>query len=345
MNTQKVPQENENNAINSLEKQESLTQALVSEPITTVTPEPEGVVQQVQNTPVVANHTVPENLLQAQSYSGNDNRSNFVANTPTEYIYASGILRVHFPTRGLEKESEAAAKFLNISPRDYYALFSHKDEQGNQVYRYIAEQVSWILSIDNQDVYVLLPNSDDELNEFINTLEKKEGTTLTDEVLSVAIGILGPVAPKELSNDLPLRMVMCNHLYHFTTEALLQELNVSNTTTTAIRVVLNALTTKPNIGASAFERAKNFIAYRYSTIYTKTAGTDASDDTNAEESQFLENLETKMSDNSPGRILVDIIFTYQKNVSGRQSTFFVSVDVTDQFPFLHSNLTNYIPSN
>lgn len=269
--------------------------------------------------------------------------------TPTQFIYASGRLRPHFTNLGLEKESEAATKLLNLKPNDYYALFTYKDEHNDQPYRYLAEQVSWILTIDNQDAYVLLPNSNDELNAFINTLEVKETHNVADEVLSVAIGELGPVAPDALSNRQPLHMVRCYHLYHFTTAELMSELSVHNTTTTAIRDVLTALVPKPNVGESDSERAKNFLAYRYATIYAKTAGLKANKESNAaddkDSDQFLENLETKPSNTSPGRKIIDVIFTYQRNVSGRKSTYYTSVDVTDLYPFLHSNLMDYVPSN
>ncbi|MCL1124965.1 cyanobactin maturation protease PatG family protein [Shewanella surugensis] len=269
--------------------------------------------------------------------------------TPPKYIYAAGQLRPHFTNLGLEKESEAATQLLNLKPKDYYDLFTYKDRHNNQPYRYLAEQVSWILSIDNQDAYVLLPNSNDELNEFINTLEVSDKHNVADEVLSVVVGVLGPVAPDELSNSQPLPMVRCQHLYHFTTAELMEELSVHNTTTTSIRDVLTALAPKPNVGASDHERAKNFLAYRYATIYAKTAGLAFSKDESGTEDkdsdQFLENLETKRSNNSPGRTIIDVIFTYQRNVSGRQSTYYTSVDVTDLYPFLHSNLMDYVPSS
>lgn len=287
--------------------------------------------------------------IQAQGFDGASHTLNHTnMEGQPKYIYAAGRLRPHFTNLGLEKESEAATKLLNLKPKDFFELFTYKDEQNNQPYRYLAEQVSWILSIDNQDAYVLLPNSNDELNEFINTLEVSDKHNVADEVMSVAVGILGPVAPDELSNGQPLHMVRCHHLYHFTTAELMEELSVNNTTTTSIRDVLTALAPKPNVGASDNERAKNFLAYRYATIYAKTAGLEPSKESQStddkDSDQFLENLETKRSNTSPGRSIIDVIFTYQRNVSGRKSTYYTSVDVTDLYPFLHSNLMDYVPS-
>ncbi|MGR5500796.1 hypothetical protein ACQKP3_08725 [Vibrio sp. DNB22_10_4] len=267
------------------------------------------------------------------------------------YVYVAGKLCVHFPTRGLEKEYEAAAQALGLNPRNFNLVFTHKDNNGNLTYRYIAEQVSWILSVEGQDAYVLLPNSSDELDEFIDALTFDSASNLADETYSVAIGVKGPVAPEKMSDDKPLPMVRCHHLYHFTTAQLQQELSGENTTTIAISNVLDALTKKPNIGVSDFDRAKNFIAYRYPTIYAAShqgnhvSNHPNSGHSNANDAQYLEDLQVQYANVAPGRTIVDIILTYQKTVSGRQLSYFASVDVTDEFPFLHSNLTDYIPTN
>ncbi|MCJ8292037.1 MAG: hypothetical protein HRT58_19325 [Crocinitomicaceae bacterium] len=261
-------------------------------------------------------------------------------NARDEYIYAAGGLKLHFPNKGLEEECKSAAQLLSLSPTDYYGIFTYKDGSGFQPYLYISEQVSWILAIDNQDEYVLLPNTSFELKQFVETLKEKERSNGT---FSVAIGILGPIAPEELTNGLPLRMVMCKQLYSFTTADRLTLLEGGESMTIAIHDLIDALSKKPNIGSSDMERAKNFIAYRYSTIHSVTS--ELSSSKGKEENEFLENLEVKISNSSLGRKIVDIIFTYQKSVSGRQRSFYASVDVTDQFPFLHSSLTDYVSSN
>ena len=277
---------------------------------------------------------------------------NLSANASAAYIYAAGNLFPYFPTVGLKEEYDSAVRVLNattnqkVDPKDYYAVFSHKDSHGYEVYRYIAEQVSWILKIDNQDVYVLLPSANDELTEFIFTLKRDENTNLTDDMLSVVIGVQGPMAPRELCEGAPLPMVMCKHIYSFTSETMLKELSKNiNTTSTYISNVLNSLLSKPNVGASDSDRARNFIAYRYSTIYIDTSSSQPSTPSSSEDNEYLESMEAQPSLASSDRRVIDLIFTYKKIVSGRTNSSFVSVDVTDQFPFLHSDLTVYIPTN
>lgn len=269
--------------------------------------------------------------------------------TPTSksYVYVAGQLRPHFPNRGLEREYDAAAQALGLNPRDFNKVFTAK-EGSNYLYRYIAEQVSWILSVSGQDVYVLLANSSDELDDFIDSLTFDSASNLADETYSVAIGEKGPMAPEDLSNGKPLPMVRCHHLYHFTTAQLQAELSENNTTTIAISNVLDALTKQPNTGESEFDRAKNFVAFRYPSIYAASQAANPSSchaNKQADDEQFLENLELQHSNVAPGRKIIDIILTYQKNISGRQTSYYASVDVTDLYPFLHSNLTTYIPTN
>lgn len=264
-----------------------------------------------------------------------------------QYIYVAGKLRPHFPSRGLEKEYDAAAQTLGLNPRNFNQVFTYKTSTGFP-YRYIAEQVSWILSVSGQDIYVLLATSSDELDEFIDSLTFDSASNLADETYSVAVGTKGPLAPEELSDGKPLPMIRCHHLYHFTTAQLQDELIAANTTTIAISNVLDALIKQPNTGSSDFDRAKNFVAFRYPSIYA--ASHPASQSTchsanNADDEQFLENLELQHSNVAPGRTIVDIILTYQKNISGRKTSYYASVDVTDLYPFLHSNLTTYIPTN
>jgi len=307
----------------------------------------------------VENAALP--LANMGSETGTTAQLSAIENQPKNpsYIYVAGKLRPHFPSRGLEKEYDTAAQTLGLNPRDFNKIFTYT-ENGHHPFRYIAEQVSWILSVGGQDVYVLLPNSNDELDEFIDSLTFDSESNLADETYSVAIGIKGPLAPEQLSNDKPLPMVMCHHLYHFTTAQLQDELKAGNTTTIAISNVLDALTKQPNTGESDFDRAKNFAAFRYPSIYairqpanhssSSSSGHSSSQgscyaDNSSDDDQFLENLALQHSNVAPGRKIVDIILTYQKNISGRKTSYYASIDVTDLYPFLHSNLTTYIPTN
>lgn len=264
----------------------------------------------------------------------------------SQCIYAVGTLRPHFVSEGLKKEFEAAARIEKKSPNDFYAIFSFTDENGYKPYRYIAEQVSWILCIDGQDSYVLVANTDDQLEEFISTLKIDDTKDLKEDVQSVAIGQLGPIAPTQLTEDKPLNFVYCAHLYHFTLSQLNTELGDNNSNTKSIRAVMDKLENRNNMGLTDIDRALNFIAYRSSEIYAKTtdltSDTSNNGDTNTDK-DFLESIETKAEGSIPGRTIVDVILNFQKCVSGRQRSLYSSIDVTDLYPFIHTPITNYIP--
>ena len=118
-------------------------------------------------------------------------------------IYVAGKLRVEFANKGLEKECEAAAQELSaitnqsISPHDYGTIFGYEAGKENddsaylsrktRPYRYLAENAKWILSVDEQDTYVIEPHSVVELNEFIHFLKQNESQSNSHN-LCVIIG-------------------------------------------------------------------------------------------------------------------------------------------------------------
>lgn len=270
---------------------------------------------------------------------------------PNQHVYVAGKIRVHFPNEGLEKENEAAAQEIGVQPYEYGKIFGYKDSNGFKQYRYLAEQASWILTVDDQDAYVLIPHTIVELNEFIATQNEPEN------YYTVAIGQSGPMAPPNMSDDLPLQTVNCNHLFSFSYEILLEKLRGYgiNTTTTAITNVLRQLCGQQNLGNTDFERAKNYLAFRYPYIYATTrqglavantalVNTNIDNPIPSDDICFLVGIDTRYSDSAPGRVLVDVIFTYQQTISGRQFSYYTSVDVTERFPFLHRQLTDYISS-
>lgn len=330
-----------------------------SAPIAVSAMEPAGAIVE----PAAAQVDCTGHVVQAQSTAMVDSGMDRVEErAPDAFIYTAGKMRLYFPTEGLEKECETAARELGVAPDEYYRIFSEKtryaawDNSSEAItyrpYRYIAEQVSWILTVDGQDAYLLVPQSVVELNEFINCLKVDEDDPMGTDKQIIAIGQLGPDAPKSLCGDQSLQMVHCKHVYPFSYKALEKELDSkSNSTSSAISSVQQLMNVRQNLGRTDFDRAKNFIAYRYPDIYRLSLGEyqssgrsyDSSSSVDQEEC-FLAEVQTRYAANAVGRTLVDLIFTYQKKVSGRQYSYYLSVDTTEMFPFLHAPLSDYIPS-
>ncbi|XOV80989.1 MAG: S8 family serine peptidase [Aestuariibacter sp.] len=253
------------------------------------------------------------------------------------HIYAVGIIKPVFPSLDLEKEFNSAAEALGVAESDFYSVFSAT----NNPYGYIAEQMSWVLVINNINVYSLVPRSQIELNDIINSL--KPAPVPTDEVLSVAIGFEQGTGPASMTGGLTLPLLVCNQVYYFTLAELTKNFSTQNINTEAIADVIKTIEFKPNDGASAEDRAINYLAFRYPEIYRKTASMKDASNNPTGESHFLVGIETKMSAISSDRQLVDVIFKYQSKTSGEQSFWYCSVDVTGQFPFLNTPLRTYVP--
>ncbi|QUJ69638.1 hypothetical protein KDD30_23175 (plasmid) [Photobacterium sp. GJ3] len=269
--------------------------------------------------------------------------------------------------QGLEKECEAAAQEIsakenrNVAPYQYGTIFGYIDkqpgsEQRTKPYRYLAENVNWILTVDEQEAYIIQPHSIVELNEFISYLRKleQEQADQSTELLCVIVGVQEASRSVDAGEEIWLPVVQCNHIFDFDPNpaVILRKLGQSgeNTTTTAIANLLNLLRVRQNLGASDFERAQNFLAFRYPDIYeTRTSGMLVSGEGNhnvqKDTEAFLLSIETQYSPSAAETTLVDVIFNYQRTISGRQFSYFASVDVSSLYPFLQSPLSDYIPTH
>jgi len=88
------------------------------------------------------------------------------------------------------------------------------------------------------------------------------------------------------------------------------------------------------IGATDADRAKNYLFMRYPGIYSKTF--------DRQEHDFsLRSIDTKPSDLSGTRKIVDVILRFSHRKTDVTETYFVRVDVTEEFPFLVSKLVPY----
>lgn len=284
-------------------------------------------------------------------------------------IYVAGKLRVEFANKGLEKECEAAAQELSVvsdksvAPHDYGTIFGYESgKESNESaylsrktrpYRYLAENAKWILSVDEQDTYVIEPHSVVELNEFINFLKQNE-KHCNNQNLCVIIGEQFGYTDSGNEEASILPKVRCKHMFSFNSDdqAVKEKLTGAgiNTTSKAISDLLRLLNVKQNRGNTNSERAKNFLAFRYPDIYairTSEVSEKSSERTTLSqpEHEFLRRIDTRIAQSAPEHTLVDVIFHYQRSVSGRQFSYYATVDVSQLFPYLHSPLSDYIPHN
>jgi hypothetical protein len=89
-----------------------------------------------------------------------------------------------------------------------------------------------------------------------------------------------------------------------------------------------------NVGSADEHRALNYLAVRSRDIYRLTR------DMYNQNYSFTA-IQSRMSRLSSTRKIVDIIFTYTHRESRYVDKWFVRVDVTEEFPFIHTTLGRY----
>lgn len=244
------------------------------------------------------------------------------------FVYAIGLLKPFFPSLDLQQQFLAAAGQIGAKPDDYYQVFNYQSNPENpnsyRPFLYIAEQVCWILSINNVDTYIAVPRAQLELNGFIDALKPPTGATSSQPSLSLVIGTLGPLAPPHYCAGLRLPIVVC------------EQFNQPNAT---IEAAAKALNLKPNDGTSDVDRAVNFLALNYAQIIAKTAelAPSSSDPLVSIGSQFITT--------DSGRTVVDVVLKYQNTSTAAQRFYACGIDITDQYPFVETPLRIYLPTD
>jgi len=253
---------------------------------------------------------------------------------PLNHIFAIGTIRMEFPSPAIEKE------FLQTAANGQTANLSDKQVRYNTLReaRYLANEVCWVLSIENTDAYILVPRDTRMLDQFV------EATAPTTRGLDVdvVIGTRGPIAPPEMCNGLLVPMVFVDQSYSFNRPDLINAIKKPEQLTMSeedFRSAADELFGRiqqlaDNVGATDEHRALNYLAVRYQQIYTHTTemfGREFS----------LTGVEVVPSRLSANRKLVDVIFTYTNRSTDVMEKYYVRLDVTEKYPFLDKKLSPY----
>ena len=254
------------------------------------------------------------------------------AGEPMGYVYAVGRLRIAFPSKDIEEEYLTAARTENATERDYYKILSKPQ------YLYIARSVCWLLEIFNVDSYFLHPRSKTELDALIDAFNPKDAPN-HEEMRVLVIGPKGPMTDPDQCHGLIVPQVLVNQVYSFTDDALRK--HISENTKLSEQIIsglIEDLEFKPNPGDTDRDRALNYITLRFSGIYHKLNELD-------DESKGFQlvHIQARPSAVQAGRRIVDVIFDFKKYQSGEEVFWYCSVDVTGQFPFMNTDLRQFIP--
>ncbi|MGY1685001.1 hypothetical protein ACI8AK_05365 [Geodermatophilus sp. SYSU D00867] len=253
---------------------------------------------------------------------------------PQSFVYAIGRVEPRFPTLGVEKEfAQVISRTDGAGQTDREMLQRTLTDPGN---RYLARHLCWTLLIEGLETYVLIPRDGTDLDLLIETV--RTGSDRGD--MDVVVGRRGPIAPPDLCGGLAVPVVVLDQLWSFTRDSLLEAIpragdqDDERFTVAAGELLDRVMQLADNAGATSAHRALNYLAVRYPAIYVRTAEA-------FNENQSLSAVDVRPSRLAGVRDIVDVIFRYTHRRTDVTESFFVRVDVTEEFPFLVSRLAPF----
>jgi PatG C-terminal len=250
------------------------------------------------------------------------------------YVYALGRIEPRFPRLSVEKEYAQAtgrAETTGLTDREALQTVLSKPEN-----RYLARQLCYVLTIEGIDTYILQLGDPVDLQTLIESLRPTPQPWDVD----VVIGRRGPIASPDLCNGLMVPIVVFDQIYSFDRESFIksiprpEKIPAKEFGPAAQELFDRIIQISDNAGATDADRAVNYIALRYPAVYAKAAESFAANSS-------LTSLEVRPSPLSGTRKIVEVIFSYTNRETDVTEKFFVCVDVTEEFPFLHTKLSPY----
>lgn len=253
---------------------------------------------------------------------------------PSLYVYAIGKIEARYPRLSIEKEfAQVAGRVDTAGLTDDQVFYEILTAPEN---RHLARLLCWVLTVREIETYILLPRDPGDFSLLVEAIRPEPSPMDLD----VVIGTRGPIASPELCNGLMIPVVAFNQIYSFDRGSLISAIPRLKSMTdkqfeAASSHVLNLiLQVADNAGATDDHRALNYLAMRYPEIYRRTAEQFA-------EEFSLSGVDVRRSPLADARNVVDCIFSYTSRRSGFTEKVAVSVDVTDEFPFLVGGMSAY----
>ncbi|CCF83545.1 conserved hypothetical protein [Nitrolancea hollandica Lb] len=234
----------------------------------------------------------------------------------------------------MEKEfAQATARDGTAGLTDRQALQKILSQPQN---RYLVRQLCWVFAIEGLETYLLFPRDPADYSLLVESLRP----TPNPSDLDVVIGLRGPIASPEACNGLLVPLVAFDQIYSFDREALIKAIPTPEHITekdfaaAAEELFDRIMLMTDNAGATDEHRALNYLAMRYQGIYANVVEAFA-------RNESLSGIETRPSNLSGTRKILDVILSYTNRSTDVTEKFFVRVDVTGEFPFLVTKLAPY----
>ena len=267
----------------------------------------------------------------------------------SQFVYVWGDVDIRFPDPSVMVELETMAVTLNIhkagpdeSPRNWYLRVLQQPEA-----RYIAREVSWILKVQGQPAYYLCLRDLSDLDNLIECLGSPEEygyNYFNDLRVFVGRSLLVPI---ETCPGICAPVLLVNQLFAFSAKSMYG--HIKNAVEEKDRRTLaehdfNKLFSildqgSDNFGDTDARRAINYLIVRYAPLYEEYFKHVV------DKEYYLVGVtvaRSRLSRQAVGKHIVDVIFSYQNQVTSVLQKWFVRVDVSHLFPMIVTHYQSYI---
>jgi hypothetical protein len=250
------------------------------------------------------------------------------------FVYAIGRIEPRFPSLAVEKElAQVTGRAETVGLTDSEVL---RTVLTDRAYRYLVRQLAWVFTVEGIETYLLVPRDPADLELLVDAVRYGP----RDDDRDVVIGIRGALAPADMARGLVVPVVYFDQIYSFDTESLIaaiprpDAIAADRFEAASRELFIRVQLVADNAGATDEHRALNYLVVRYPRIYEMTAealGRDSS----------LTAVDVRPSALSGARTVVDVVFDFTNRQTDVVESFFVRVDVTEEFPFLVTKLSPY----
>lgn len=259
-----------------------------------------------------------------------------------EPVYAWGTVRARFPSLSVEKEfyqamGDGDATFdiddetglinLNLDPALNKSLYPVLSKPENV---YLAREMCWILqSPAGTDAFLVLPAEDHQLTALIDAIQPDSGGN------AVSYALIGRTEAGGNPICGLVGMSGVNLANLFTPPAAdPSKLVPSADSDNLDAMVAEVLTLAGNSGQGAENRALNYVVLNYAELYQTFYDLRYTAQVANPDGYSMVAAATRPRPSRDGRVLVDVVFEFQGQDSGAVKSWFCSVDVTTDFPFI-----------
>jgi hypothetical protein len=266
--------------------------------------------------------------------------------SPSHFIYVLGSVDIRFPDQSISEELATVARTLGIHQgKDeplrswYYKVLSHTTEGVLQA-RYVARQLSWILTVEGHPAYYLALRDWHDLPDLVSCLGR------TEDDLDLVVGS-SSLIPAEISPGVTAPVLAVDHLSAFTKSDLLKWIKPSKTAleppskakAKAPRSKVSDLFDKlvqsaDNLGDTDEWRALNYLAVNYQPLYEQYA-------VMVRDGWTLDGVKVMTSRISREKHIVDPVIAFRQIETGLVQRYFVRVDVSHLFPMIANQIAEY----